>query len=317
MDEDQTITTAAYFEDIEYAIRDALSKAQKTVVVCVAWINWTRFGPLFAKLANNGVQVELMYNDDFINKKNYLEIPGVTSFPIRARSSALMHNKFCIVDGKTLITGSFNWSKRASWHFENIIISQNDFKLIKQFMHEYQDLKDYFCGYIHQQKQFCDFHFEQDKYCESDSYNLAILGQSEGKYDESRVSLWRICHRHQHVRRLDEIYIPHLLPQLGFDDHLYEEEGSDEIYSHEDMVRKYKKERRFINDLESFLSDLPYPIHAIGMLVELNSNEHLEWDYPLEHSIQMLWRETYHRKVIPSELLDEGNFDKIINWHRP
>jgi phosphatidylserine/phosphatidylglycerophosphate/cardiolipin synthase-like enzyme len=33
-----------------------------------------------------------------------------------------MHNKFCVIDGQAVITGSFNWSYKARQNHENITI---------------------------------------------------------------------------------------------------------------------------------------------------------------------------------------------------
>ncbi|PHP91278.1 hypothetical protein CBF17_024185, partial [Pantoea agglomerans] len=55
-------------------------------------------------------------------------------------SRLYMHHNFCIIDDATLITGSYNWSSSAAYHYENIVIIKNDFKLIRQFKHEFTDL---------------------------------------------------------------------------------------------------------------------------------------------------------------------------------
>jgi len=41
----------------------------------------------------------------------------------------------------TLLIPQHNWSGNAWSHFENIVVVENDFKLVRAFMHEFEDLK--------------------------------------------------------------------------------------------------------------------------------------------------------------------------------
>ena len=52
-----------------------------------------------------------------------------------------MHNKFCIIDFNTVITGSYNWSYKAENNFENIVINSNDTSLAEQFVTEFNQIK--------------------------------------------------------------------------------------------------------------------------------------------------------------------------------
>ena len=54
----------------------------------------------------------------------------------------LMHNKFCVIDGHTVITGSFNWSYKARQNHENITISTEAERLAGQFVAEFRQLRD-------------------------------------------------------------------------------------------------------------------------------------------------------------------------------
>ena len=57
----------------------------------------------------------------------------------------LMHNKFCVIDYSTVITGSYNWSYKAENNFENVIITYEDTSLAEQFISEFNQIrKQYF-----------------------------------------------------------------------------------------------------------------------------------------------------------------------------
>ena len=56
-----------------------------------------------------------------------------------------MHNKFCVIDHNTVITGSYNWSYKAESNFENVIITSSDTALAEQFITEFNSIrKQYF-----------------------------------------------------------------------------------------------------------------------------------------------------------------------------
>jgi hypothetical protein len=52
-----------------------------------------------------------------------------------------MHNKFCVIDYSTVITGSYNWSYKAESNFENVIITHNDTTLAEQFIAEFNNIR--------------------------------------------------------------------------------------------------------------------------------------------------------------------------------
>lgn len=54
-----------------------------------------------------------------------------------------MHNKYLIVDDKTVETGSFNYTANAEKHnAENVIVIKNNKKLAKEFIDNWQKLWD-------------------------------------------------------------------------------------------------------------------------------------------------------------------------------
>lgn len=71
-----------------------------------------------------------VYLDKSMQKSKYsqaktLEQAGI---PVKFDNHAgLMHNKFAVIDGKTLITGSYNWTKQAeNKNDENLMIIHNE-----------------------------------------------------------------------------------------------------------------------------------------------------------------------------------------------
>ena len=301
----RTITTNAYFEDIDYQIVQELMKAKESVKICVAWISWPKYAPIFDQITSKGICVEVIYNDDHLNVKNFqAPLHSTTLYPVKARAGALMHNKFCIIDDSRILTGSFNWSKNARRHFENLVIIENDFRLVKSFLTEFQDLKNYFSDFAQNTKIRCLFH-NGDRQCRAASYNLGILGQESGKYDDSLIEVWNFCLSHEHGTFLGEHYENHLHTYLGLK---YEPDYDQNlIYDKETMLLEVDQEFKKTAQIQNhFTSRSKQPIHAIGSVSLLNENEHLEWGEEQEFGINIFWRDMYYRKVIPDVIYDDG-----------
>ena len=79
--------------------------------------------------------------DDSINILNYeiFEVYKVKKIGIHKN---LMHNKFCIIDLKTVIHGSFNWTTKANYNRETIeIIHGFGHEHVEKFLNQFIELK--------------------------------------------------------------------------------------------------------------------------------------------------------------------------------
>lgn len=138
--------TEAVFNNIAERIQSEIGKAEKSIFIAVAWFtNKNLFLELITK-AKSGCTVFLIISNDSINqnsKINFDQLSINTSrvYKIGNGDSELMHNKFCIIDHSTAITGSYNWSYKAERNFENVIITYNDTVLAEQFISEFNFIR--------------------------------------------------------------------------------------------------------------------------------------------------------------------------------
>ena len=134
----------AYFSDIEKVIITNLTKAKSSVKIAVAWITNPRIFSVIEKLHQQNVGLQIVVSDDKANfiiaKDNFQSLLKskidikITSFP------KLMHHKFCIIDNRVLITGSYNWTRGAERNnFENIILTTEK-ALIDKYVVAYEEL---------------------------------------------------------------------------------------------------------------------------------------------------------------------------------
>lgn len=138
--------TEAVFENIAERIQQEISKAQKSVFIAVAWFtNKSLFNELVNK-ARNGCTVSLIISNDNINLNSSINFEQLLTgkskvYKIGNGDTELMHNKFCVIDYSTVITGSYNWSYKAESNFENVIITSNDTTLAEQFISEFNNIR--------------------------------------------------------------------------------------------------------------------------------------------------------------------------------
>jgi phosphatidylserine/phosphatidylglycerophosphate/cardiolipin synthase-like enzyme len=110
--------TEAVFENIAERIQQEISKAQKSVFIAVAWFtNKNLFNELVNK-ARNGCTVSLIISNDNINLNSSIDFEQLHTAKSKVikygnGDTELMHNKFCVIDYSTVITGSYNWSYKA------------------------------------------------------------------------------------------------------------------------------------------------------------------------------------------------------------
>lgn len=150
--------TEAVFENIASRIIEEIKKANNSIYIAVAWFtNKNIFEELILK-SKNDCLVQIIISNDAINansKINFDALENGAVFKVGNGNEDLMHNKFCVIDHNTVITGSYNWSYKAENNFENIVINSNNTALAEQFVKEFNQIKNnYFPNSKHTEIDF-------------------------------------------------------------------------------------------------------------------------------------------------------------------
>lgn len=143
-------------ENIENHILSEINKAETSLDIAVAWITSKRIIEKILEKKNiQGLSVRILCwkDKDSSRNNNFLK----KSFGKREAGKweiyevERMHHKFCIIDKKTVINGSYNWTEAARNNAENIDISderanvvffQNEFdKQRNEIIKSFQDKK--------------------------------------------------------------------------------------------------------------------------------------------------------------------------------
>ena len=124
------MSNKSHFTNIRHEILTLLNGAEKEVLIAMAWFTSQELLDAIIQCLRRGVKVKLVLLDDIINHCDFgvdfnlfIKEEG-SEFYLYPQLVKFMHNKFCIIDGKTLITGSYNWTNYAETrNLENIIVS--------------------------------------------------------------------------------------------------------------------------------------------------------------------------------------------------
>ncbi len=138
--------TEAIFENIAERIQREISAARNSVFIAVAWFTNKNLFKVLVQKARSGCVVALIVSDDEINRNAFIDFEELNIgdsrvYKIGNGDTKLMHNKFCVVDHNTVITGSYNWSYKVETNFENVIITSGDTALAEQFVSEFNAIR--------------------------------------------------------------------------------------------------------------------------------------------------------------------------------
>ena len=147
--------TEVIFENIEQCILKEIEDAHYAIFVSVAWFtNKKLFNALLEKAKNN-CYVSIIIQLDEINSQcgidySQIQVGRSECFQI-SKDAELLHDKFCVIDFKKVITGSYNWTYKASQNSENILIL-NDPSVASQYISRFEQQKAKFGQSSIQQK---------------------------------------------------------------------------------------------------------------------------------------------------------------------
>lgn len=276
--------TNVIFDGFYEYISSALLEARFDVKIAVAWINFSMYESIFDTLLNKGVRLEIIINDDMINSRNNNRI-----YDLIQRGAAIhkikmptlrryMHEKFCIIDERMILNGSYNWSRNANKNFENLIITEESL-VVQKFIYEFKTIKELGANYIRELQKTSDFYvmvLEQD----SDNTTMGIICsiENDGLREISSIP-FNICVLanlegiiHKYDDTMDLAYdVPCELEEINNKIHF-------EVQQYLSIIRN---------------TNTPFHIHAIGRVGHDIYRRHEDTMF-----IQVIWKERFCASII-------------------
>lgn len=126
-DSPDDIGIEAHFEDIQNQIIQGLRGARYITWVAVAWLTDDILINELISCRNRGISVRVIVMNDDINMRkykeycDYLEVKLINS---KGHFNNIMHHKFCVIDLRKVIHGSYNWTTKAKWNKESITVTE-------------------------------------------------------------------------------------------------------------------------------------------------------------------------------------------------
>lgn len=126
---------------IRNEIIDNINKATIEIKVAVAWLNDEDILLALTKKKEAGLDVKIAISDskDNFNNTNKFKKFLNSGGKLFISTEVFLHHKFCLIDNKNIINGSYNWSYHAQTSEENIMVitidntCDEDIRFLKNF----------------------------------------------------------------------------------------------------------------------------------------------------------------------------------------
>lgn len=125
----------------------ALNKANKSIYIAIFSLNEPDIIRALVDARKRGVVVQVKYDylqstqEVMTEALTTLKNAGVVTSEIRMSGRSYMHHKFAVIDGRMVVTGSFNWTRNASFNnWENVVIIQSE-EVAKMYKAEWDRIK--------------------------------------------------------------------------------------------------------------------------------------------------------------------------------
>jgi len=141
----QAAQSEVYFspkDDCVGAIQRFIGRAAQQLDVCVFTISDDRITDTLLAAHRRGVRVRLLTDNDKLHDQGS-DIQQLHAAGIKIhidRTDNHMHHKFAVADERTVLTGSYNWTRSAAkYNQENFLIT-DDPGLVQRYAQEFQRL---------------------------------------------------------------------------------------------------------------------------------------------------------------------------------
>lgn len=135
-------STEVFLEGQHGVIAKHIKNAKSVILVAVAYFTDSSLFDLLLKKAEEGVRVQLIVRDDEINVMSGINYEALKNFNGDFCFNKIIHNKFCVIDAKTVLSGSYNWTYQARRNHEDLTVINDELLTATMFMIKFFKIKD-------------------------------------------------------------------------------------------------------------------------------------------------------------------------------
>src|SRR5690606_16889040 len=133
-----------YFSGIEEKIIELIYSAQRRIYIAIAWFTSNSIKEAILKTVNTKfIDLKILVDDNPTNKKYYFGNNEFDRIYIKTKkfNKEFLHHKFILIDEEIVVTGSYNFSKKAKKNLENIVVIKSEelhsnYSRVFQFLYE-------------------------------------------------------------------------------------------------------------------------------------------------------------------------------------
>ncbi|MCA9003956.1 MAG: DUF1669 domain-containing protein [Planctomycetaceae bacterium] len=140
-----TLSSEALFsphDDCSHRICRLISSARKNIDICVFTITDDRVSDAILDAHQRRVQIRIITdNDKSFDRGSDIERLKSAGISVRIDQTEYhMHHKFALFDSEFVLTGSYNWTRSASYNNSENLVITNDPQLLSRFESEFEKL---------------------------------------------------------------------------------------------------------------------------------------------------------------------------------
>ena len=131
-------------KDIYAKIQIELLSAEFEILIATAWFTDEDLFHILERKLAEGVRIEIIVADNIDNEKldfNILAAKGAIVHKIPNRGYGTMNQKFCVIDKRIALHGSYNWTMNAKKNNQESIISTNHKDTIDALIENFERIK--------------------------------------------------------------------------------------------------------------------------------------------------------------------------------
>lgn len=131
-----------FFEGHRAVIIKLLNDAKSQILVAMAYFTDEYLFRILLRRAQEGIKVHLIVRDDEVNTMSGIDYAALKSVGGYFDYNKSIHHKFCVIDAKAVLSGSYNWTNQAKSNHEDIILIDEDIQIAAMYITKFFIIKD-------------------------------------------------------------------------------------------------------------------------------------------------------------------------------